>query len=657
MASFLDKFKIKTAVDKVTELDLSCQHVTTADWMQLSPVYIKEMVPGESISIKQSTFTRMAPMVVPTLGRGSIHNRAFFVPMRTIFPRWDEFITRTDGPVVASPTVNAAMVNEVPYTYNDIIVRTFLGQSTTTFSYADSDFVKTIASPVDDAKKAAADLCVKVWYNASPATSTDYYYNLTPRGRMMLKILQSLGYSIVWDYTSNLIDNTTHVAKPSTDCKYSLMPLFGFVKLFVDWYWPAQYVNTSSYNKLSSYCTYNGYSQSNNGWMLAYQLINDLFHELSVSGQRNVGVAVAYDSDYFVSAFDNFDGTSFQLPNTVNNITVDLGISESSNISSQQVQSGPGAYNTKAPVLVEDSGSSDVSHITQYGLNMLRALTDYVKRHQLVGARVLDRFYARFGISLDSDKLSRSQYIGSQNIPLQFGDVMSHTDTPSGTPLGGYAGKGLGYGEDTFEYKAEDYGFIIICNSFVPKIGYYQGLNRHVLHNSPLDFYTPEFDQLGNQAISAMELYTVGENDARSTSGEQRVDDMKVPALKSQIFGYTPRYSEYKVGFDRLTGDFRLNSKSTAGDTSNAWHLFRDVTGLGWDDPSFIVHTHDFVKGMDAKQYDRLFYNTTDEADKFYVIHDFNVISKSPMHSLYDTYEFESNGKSVIADVNGVKTN
>lgn len=93
MANFLDKFRAATAIDTSTTLDLSCQHITTANWMEGMPAYIKECVPGESISIEQQTFARLEPLVVPTLGRANIHNRAFFVPMRTIFGKWNEFIT------------------------------------------------------------------------------------------------------------------------------------------------------------------------------------------------------------------------------------------------------------------------------------------------------------------------------------------------------------------------------------------------------------------------------------------------------------------------------------------------------------------------------------------------------------------------------------
>ena len=95
MASFLDKFQIKTAAPAKQKFDLSCQHITTADFMQLSPVYIKEMVPNEKISINQQSFSRTARLSVPTFGRCNMHNKAFFVPFRTILRGWNDFITDT----------------------------------------------------------------------------------------------------------------------------------------------------------------------------------------------------------------------------------------------------------------------------------------------------------------------------------------------------------------------------------------------------------------------------------------------------------------------------------------------------------------------------------------------------------------------------------
>lgn len=255
---------------------------------------------------------------------------------------------------------------------------------------------------------------------------------------------------------------------------------------------------------------------------------------------------------------------------------------------------------------------------------------------------------ARFGINLPSEKLNRSVYIGMQNVPLQIGDVMSNSDTTpdGGASLGAYAGKGLAYGGSDFDYQTDEFGYIIIMNSIVPTIGYYQGIDRSILHLSRLDFYTPEFDQLGNQAISAMELYV-----------DQDPTSNVMTNLSTKVFGFTPRYAEYKIGRDRLTGDYRLGTKKV-GITSNAWHLMRE-----FDDDSFgnsatnVVVSPNFVRGVDSGQYNRIFNVVDRSADHFFLIHNFNIKSWAPMKRLYDTYDFDSEGQSKIMDVNGVKVN
>ena len=302
------------------------------------------------------------------------------------------------------------------------------------------------------------------------------------------------------------------------------------------------------------------------------------------------------------------------------------------------------------------------TRITQFGLDALKALTDYVKRHQLVGARALDRLYARFGKSLDSAKLDRSSYIGAQNIPLQFGDVMSHAATQDDF-LGSYAGKGIAYGADgNFEFSTDEYGYFVIISSIVPQIGYYQGVDRTNLHLGRTDFWTPEFDQIGNQAIAKMELISPMNPYAEINEDTQSGDPGNFATLDTVegIFGYTPRYSEYKIGRDKLTGDFRYASKNGVGDTSSAWHLFRNVGAYADQGPAYLKHNRYFVTGDDWAQYNRVFNYTNSGVDKFYMIHTFNVTSNSPMHSLYDTYKFENEdegAKKVVADVNGVKVN
>ena len=83
MANFFNFANITTGLQtKVNKFDESCQNLTTQDFYKLKPVYIKEMIPGESVKLNVNTWSRLSPLINPMLGSAQIVTRAFFVPMR-----------------------------------------------------------------------------------------------------------------------------------------------------------------------------------------------------------------------------------------------------------------------------------------------------------------------------------------------------------------------------------------------------------------------------------------------------------------------------------------------------------------------------------------------------------------------------------------------
>ena len=173
------------------------------------------------------------------------------------------------------------------------------------------------------------------------------------------------------------------------------------------------------------------------------------------------------------------------------------------------------------------------------------------------------------------------------------------------------------------------------------------------MRTSKLQFWTPEFDSLGVQPITADELLI-----------PQLHTEMNTGVPHEQIFGFTPRYADYKVAHDSLTGNFRLRSlagNSLLTNANDSWHLMRTFNGfLDFSgDYANVVHSPSFVTGKeDALQFKRIFYNTdADAPDNFTVIHNFEIAAYAPMKPLYDTYEFEDKGKKVTMEVNGVKMN
>lgn len=604
MASFLDTIKVKTALHRPVKLDLSCRHTTTTDFFQLNVPYIRHMLPGERLDMNVSAFARVAPMPVPTFGDARLNLRAFFVPYRLVFPAWNDFIT--DSMHANAANVGSRIPNLVPTFENNTLVRCLLSNGIFSNYFPDG----TLDNP---------DFVA--WVDSSVTSSTGYKdVQLSAGGRFAVKVLQQLGYKLCWDMNAG------------DGLVFNAMPLLAFAKIFIDYYVPAAYRGFPNAVYIESLCKFD---TNANLSLSEADLLNIL----------NLCTIVSYDNDYFTSAFDNPIGpnvngaSSVSLPDITNK-------DNNGSIVSFPSTSGQENYpNTPVSQAVLDG-----STISQYAITALRKLTDYMKRHQLVGERAADRFLARFGIKIDPDKAGRCISLGSHFVPLVIGDVMSTADTndgENGASLGDYAGKGFVVGQDGhFEFKTDEYGMFFVCSSLIPHIGYVQGCDRQNTAISRFDFYTPEFDGLGCQPILKSELF-VPDNTAQFNMGNDNPWD--------GIFGFTPRYAEYKVAKDRLTGDFAFGSLNSAGATSQSWNTFRLFDYLDLDS---IVHSRGFVTASDWQQYLRIFYNTRSTADHFYLNYLFKVTSFAPVKPLFDSYDFDDDdGRDVTMKLEGGNVN
>ena len=620
MAKFLDSIKVKEAIDKRTNIDLSCSHVTTANFMQFNCAFSRELVPKQKISINMSTFARLQPLPVPTYGKAKIQNRCFFVPFRTIFPAFNDFITDARH---SFSNGNSGMVLSTP----KFTLGTFIGLLLGGFDTGKYAITSNTDTTITEDN---SDYIFRKYERSNGADkNTLVYVKLTKKGRWLMKLMNSLGYNFPFAYKFGEYED-------NFDLEYSALPLLSVAKVYADWYYPSMYASTPEFSYLES--------MFNHDISSSYDINQDELNVLFTFLQN-----VSYDSDYFTSAWQNpvapNSGTfsEVHIPDTTSKYDYTFpGQPRPVPGIRNQVSNSP-ITGDGTPTINNPLSESYLGSISQYALDALKSLTDYLKRHQLVGGRALDRYLARFGVKLSDEILKRSTYVGSFDNYIQFGDVVSQSAT-SDAVLGDYAGKGIGYADGKFTYEnGKEYGMLIIISTLVPVVGYYQGIDRNVMHTTRLDFWTPEFDGLGVQAISRAELY-VPEHNADLIVG------VNPQTYYNSVFGFAPRYAEYKLAQDRLTGDFRYNSINRGMDS---WHTMRQINPSTLD----LAITQDFVFGNDAEQYSRIFYNTDDEFDKFIVIHNFDIKSSTPFSSYWDTYEFDSKGDDIVEQANGVKMN
>lgn len=606
MAKFLDKVLIKTGLQSQKQkFDLSCQNLTTQEFYQMKPIYFKEMIPGEKLVMDLSAFTRLSPLVNPMLGNVRIVNRAFFVPMRTVWKEWNDYITTNIS------SITGTKITSVPTLVNSSIVLMFSAASNKL-----SEKI-TDTQTIEDIERGNGshffDFSVT---SASGSTTNTDYYKFTDKGKRFYDILLNLGYSINFGGTNETYGDTS---------KLSALPLLAYAKLWSDWFMNPQY--NSGYSNVRPILTKTGTFSLTTADI--YKLLNFVYE-------------IYYDNNYFTAAFDTPNGPNANVIGSIGDIVTPIEPGTAQVISQ--------AINN-APAIIPDP-EKPIAHST---LSILESLTDYVKRIQRAGVRTLDRYFAEWGITLDSAKLDRSVYVGKNDIIVQISDVMqTSSDTPT-QPLGSYAGKGIGFGQNGhFEYSTDEFGYFVITSYIEPRTSFVQGVDRHVLHQWKDDFFTPDFDNLGYQAIAKNEIFA--DYKGQST----------YPIYKEQmgydpqgVFGYSSRYAEYKCGKDKMTGDFRVPSKNSTLDT---WHLNRlipnwnDVVEAENSDISLIKHDLNLLTA-EGRVYNRIFADRETTFDHFYTIFNFDVTVFANMKSLYNDYEFHSDGRDTAIQLQGTRVN
>lgn len=597
---------IKSAQQKPNKFDLSGTTVTTCDFFTCKPVFCAELVPGQSFNVDCRAFARLEPIQKPLYGSAKLYHRFFFVPNRTLMTAWDDFITQK------STRFNGnAVMSQVPYVSNLTLIRIFFDSTAETgwWTHPMTSLITSVSSPTSTTQY---DFCFEVFDVQSGTTGYVGYYKFTTRGKRFYDILINLGYNI--NFTS--ADSSTH----------SLLPLLSFCRIFYDFYRNSAFENDNRIAPLEMW-----FSRACPVGLASAYITPD---HVQLRSLLDCVWRVFYEQDYFtVNQVRNFAGN-------------DYSFAESDNPSHE----GSGKVSVTGvgtPYLETSSGSGFPNPIiTQHGLDLLKGLADYVKRYALAGWKAADRYLARFGITLSDSKLNQSIYLGRQVLDLQISDVMSNADT-TGASLGDYSGKGVFVGDSgKISYSADEFGFLICVQSCVPMTGYVQGRPRYLHHLKRFDFYSPEFDRAGTQATRFDELYADAKTKAQVDHLNLLYDDGY--AFPDSVFGYLPRYAEYKVGRDILSGDFCLNTRNSQLD---GYHFFRLFSFDSAAQDSLISISAEFCRG-EQEQFDRIFTDTTGHSDGITCVIRFIVDSYSPMSQLFENYDFDG-FKQVQLDLQG----
>lgn len=603
--AYPSKYNIKTATGKLNKFDLSRNHICTHDFGVIKPIMMQPTVPGDKFDIKVSQFTRLMPLPCPTYGVINSLTRAFYVPYVTVMSNWHEFISNNYSTIGADSLKTPA----VPYVEQNELVSSICESE---------DFVEQYSS---DESEMTDGYDVKYMYVDTDATETLYYVKFTWLGRKCVDFLHSLGLNFAW-----VVDHYSD----AYNVKISMLPILCWWKFYLDWIVPARFVN--DYSNIKRYIDYPYDTTNNNlsGW--SDFSFADLIKPISAYLQ----------DDFFTGAFVSALGDDVDRP-YVNNIVNPASFNANNNFGGASDAVVNTTYDGGSHI---DNNVTSNQAINAFTMKSLGVLQDMINRGKIAGTRIQDYLFSTYGLRPSDAALKMSSYYGVHKSTIQIGDIQATatTETTDGTTyLGQFAGKGFGGSVDTFHIECKDHGMIFLTNELQVRSSYTQGLHPEWTALDRFGFFQPELDNLGTRAISMRELISDADDLATGL----------VNVSLGSVFGFTPNYSEHKVAFDTISGDFRINRLNTGLDS---WYLNRKFNYSDVED-LYINRTFCESVGSNAgNDYDRIFQVANDESDHFYSVFNLGVMALRPMQTISDALETEETnkmGKETSVEFNG----
>lgn len=163
--------------------DVNHAHKTTFDPGRLVPVFVDEVLPGDSIRLRMHAFARLATAIVPMLDNLIFESFFFFVPNRILWLNWERFMgeqqTITDStdfvtPQVAPTLTEISLVGSI-WDYMGVTVNGATGAGTIAVNalpfraynmiwnewFRDQDLHNPLYIPTDDGPDIAANYLVQ----------------------------------------------------------------------------------------------------------------------------------------------------------------------------------------------------------------------------------------------------------------------------------------------------------------------------------------------------------------------------------------------------------------------------------------------------------------------------------------------------------------
>lgn len=199
---------------------------------------------------------------------------------------------------------------------------------------------------------------------------------------------------------------------------------------------------------------------------------------------------------------------------------------------------------------------ANLQEATSATINELRLafqLQKLYERDARGGTRYIEIIKSHFGVTSPDARLQRPEYLGGERIPINIDQVIQTSGTAEGTtPQGNTGAYSLtGSQGSYFKHSFVEHGYVLGLACVRTEHTYQQGLEKIWNRKNRFDFYWPALANIGEQAILNKEIYLQASK-----------------ATNEEAFGYQEAWAEYRYKPSRVSSAFRSNVTGSL----DAWH-------------------------------------------------------------------------------------
>lgn len=199
---------------------------------------------------------------------------------------------------------------------------------------------------------------------------------------------------------------------------------------------------------------------------------------------------------------------------------------------------------------------ADLETVTASTINDLRkavAVQQYYEALARGGSRYREQVQALWDVVISDKTAQVPEYLGGGRYHVNINQIIqtSSQQTATDTPIGEAGAMSVTpINESSFTKSFEEHGFVIGVCCVRHNHSYQQGLERFWSRTDRLDYYVPQFANLGEQPVKKKEIMLTG------------------GATDEETFGYQEAWGDYRMKPNRVSGLMRSNATGTL----DFWH-------------------------------------------------------------------------------------